>query len=641
MAENKNPLKLRFLKGTEISYDALTEKDPNTFYFTGDDLYLGEIKLSSENDLKDALLKIEKNKTDIGNLTELKTKNKENLVSAINEATEIPEGLVFINENGDNLLEEPQIDADTLNGHDSSYFTPDENFQEIKTKLEYFLYNPVIDAKINPDNLATGIYQYWGTYYDTSPFTTPHIIVDFNAQSLRFQIGTNHTGSVVFRSRGATEVEWTQWKNIDEIENRLTHIGLLSEGIHSCAISTSYPFEEFIKRITVSFFTNWVDDTNFPFKYGSGILIPGADARYKYMLYANMGTVAAVGTKNLKFYLARVYIPNDPPADSNDTFPLEVVWENILNSNNVSNPNLLINPDFKICQRNMIEYNTNKTENGGRYYPDRWICRRDYNDSGLKYTIQEDGLHAKFMNTTGSWGSILYRFDTELSKSLSNKIITMSGKIKINGSNIKGFNLYQGSNYIINSTPQRKVGDDLYITTVKMPEITEKLVLEIRFDGSQDSEIIFEYIKMELGNEATLFSPPDKATELLKCQRYYQRIGVPNGSFHAIILNMDSYTTSIQYLTFYYNLSIPMRTVPTVKLYGTANTNAGYSMAYMDGNSVDTSFQWSYEANTTVSDKFRIIVHNTSTNKFDTNVFTTKHLVFYTNSGVELDAEIY
>lgn len=305
-----------------------------------------------------------------------------------------------------------------------------------------------------------------------------------------------------------------------------------------------------------------------------------------------------------------------------------------------SNPNLLINPDFKICQRNMTEYITNKTDNGGRYYPDRWICRRDYNDIGLQYKIEEDGLHAKFTNAAGSWGSILYKMDLETAKFLSGKTITISGKIRTSNSSIRGMNLYQGSTYIVNGAP-KKIGEDFYTVTAKMPEITDNLVLEIRFDGVENGESIFEYIKLELSSVATPFVPLDKATELVKCQRYYQRIGVPSGNFHAIILNMDSYTVSNQNMTFYYNLSIPMRTVPTVKLYGTANSDAGYSMAYMNGNSPDTSLQWTYEVNTTVPDKFRIIVRNTSTNKFDTNVFTTRHLVFYTNSGIELDAEIH
>ena len=59
--------------------------------------------------------------------------------------------------------------------------------QEAKDKLEHFLYNPTLSETKNPDNLGTGIYQYWSIFFDTSPFQVPHIILNFNAQSLGFQ----------------------------------------------------------------------------------------------------------------------------------------------------------------------------------------------------------------------------------------------------------------------------------------------------------------------------------------------------------------------------------------------------------------------------------------------------------------------
>ena len=62
----------------------------------------------------------------------------------------------------------------------------------------------------------------------------------------------------------------------------------------------------------------------------------------------------------------------------------------------------------------------------------------------------------------------------------------------------------------------------------------------------------------------------------------------------------------------------------------------------VDGNSPDNSMQWSYSTNSNGNKMFRIIAYNESTDKrFDQTIFTTKHFVFYTNSGVELDAEVY
>ena len=63
---------------------------------------------------------------------------------------------------------------------------------------------------------------------------------------------------------------------------------------------------------------------------------------------------------------------------------------------------------------------------------------------------------------------------------------------------------------------------------------------------------IIKWAKLELGSIATPFVFPDKTTELLKCKRYYQKIGVPKGSYDAIIKNITSYTTAStkQYLSF-------------------------------------------------------------------------------------------
>lgn len=83
---------VKFLKGTADGYAALATKDSNTFYYTGSDLYLGEIKLSNASDLTDALTRLTEAEGDIddleaavGTLSGLSTTDKDNLVNAINE----------------------------------------------------------------------------------------------------------------------------------------------------------------------------------------------------------------------------------------------------------------------------------------------------------------------------------------------------------------------------------------------------------------------------------------------------------------------------------------------------------------------------------------------------------------------------
>lgn len=90
--------KVIFLKGLAAEYAALAAKDSNTFYHTTDDnqVYLGDIKISNAKDLADAVADLESDiKTNadnitlqsgqIGDLSNLTTTAKSDLVSAIEE----------------------------------------------------------------------------------------------------------------------------------------------------------------------------------------------------------------------------------------------------------------------------------------------------------------------------------------------------------------------------------------------------------------------------------------------------------------------------------------------------------------------------------------------------------------------------
>lgn len=83
---------VRFLKGSQSGYEALTTKDPNTFYFTETNLYLGTIKLTNNSDITGILTRLTQVETDvdnvetsIGTLSTLTTEEKSSLVAAINE----------------------------------------------------------------------------------------------------------------------------------------------------------------------------------------------------------------------------------------------------------------------------------------------------------------------------------------------------------------------------------------------------------------------------------------------------------------------------------------------------------------------------------------------------------------------------
>lgn len=122
----------------------------------------------------------------------------------------------------------------------------------------------------------------------------------------------------------------------------------------------------------------------------------------------------------------------------------------------ISNPNLLINPDFTVNQ-----YRTSGTINSNRYFIDRWQL--------VNGTVTLNNDHTIFLN--GTIKQILEK--------------------------------PAGTNVIASSDAGTPSYDDDSRT----------------FTISAAGETI-SWAKLELGSEITIFSPPDPATELVKCQRY-------------------------------------------------------------------------------------------------------------------------
>lgn len=160
----------------------------------------------------------------------------------------------------------------------------------------------------------------------------------------------------------------------------------------------------------------------------------------------------------------------------------------------VSNPNLLINPDFKINQRG-IEL----ADAAGTYFVDRWKLVSGYVD------VNNDG-------TITIYGSICQVLENAA------------------GSNV---------------TASVSAGDATYDDNTKTFTIT-------------GNGVTVSWAKLEYGNVATPFVPPEPAAEFLKCCRYYQVID-PGQPALGIVNNSSRIRMT-------YNIICPMRINPTVTL---------------------------------------------------------------------------
>lgn len=180
---------------------------------------------------------------------------------------------------------------------------------------------------------------------------------------------------------------------------------------------------------------------------------------------------------------------------------------------NYSNPNLLINPDFAVNQRGQTEY----TASG--YTVDRWQIT-----ASSKLT-PHDG-YITFESTVDKATAPLYQ-KCENPAALSGKTVVLSFDydLKTEGAWISVQAVTNGSWNPVPAAQLTDTGRSVKSTVITLPEnLTElRLALVIHSTDSAPFAVADIYgAKLELGKIATPIIPADPATELAKCQRYYQ-----------------------------------------------------------------------------------------------------------------------
>ena len=178
-------------------------------------------------------------------------------------------------------------------------------------------------------------------------------------------------------------------------------------------------------------------------------------------------------------------------ADIHVTAAEKAAW----NAVNYSNPNLLINPDFRINQRGETSY------------------------TAVGYTI--DGWYTNGVELTNSGTSaVRFRQNSEITHAqLAGRDITLSAGV--------GGTTYSASGKI----PETKPANDIQIVSLTTADADVGIYLN--YSPTRDmfyayayvpagKSAVLNWVKAEIGSVATLFVPPDPATELTKCQRYYQ-----------------------------------------------------------------------------------------------------------------------
>ena len=219
------------------------------------------------------------------------------------------------------------------------------------------------------------------------------------------------------------------------------------------------------------------------------------------------GTATSLDIKWIKLELGAVstpFVPPNPLEEALKCGSLENAEQQIFYGDGVwtnapSNPNLLDNPDFKINQRGQTEYR------GLTYTVDRW----KKTTAGI-VTIDSDGVFLNNTNDTTAmyWGQTLLL-------DLASKTVSLSACDS------------NGNIYYLSGVAPKESKNPLKLLISDIGSFYVDLNVdhyEFFFQIKPGKSIKINWAKLELGSAATPFVPPNPATELLKCQRYYLRL---------------------------------------------------------------------------------------------------------------------
>ena len=192
-------------------------------------------------------------------------------------------------------------------------------------------------------------------------------------------------------------------------------------------------------------------------------------------------------------------------ADIHVTAAEKSAWDGL------SNPNLLINPDFRVNQRGQNEYSTGYTVD--RWYISTDKCKAAPETNGIRLTATAtltSNTHAFWQNNEFPLAPGKY--------TLSLNVLEVSGVWSARIRTVNASGDYVDSYYTsVLHNGINKVSVDLsegeYISAVS-----------IGFNKGTEAgnSLKLAWAKLEGGSLATPFVPPDYAAELAKCQRFYQ-----------------------------------------------------------------------------------------------------------------------
>ena len=180
------------------------------------------------------------------------------------------------------------------------------------------------------------------------------------------------------------------------------------------------------------------------------------------------------------------------------------------NAVNYSNPNLLINPDFRINQRGQAEFTSG-------YTVDRWYSPGKCSAAPISGGVKLTSTVTASSTTHAFWQD--FEFPLPPGKyTLSLKAADVTGVWAARIRTVTAAGDYVDSYY----TPRLQAGINSVTVDLSDSEYISAVSIGFNKGNEAGNSLKLAWAKLEGGSLATPFVPPDPATELAKCQRYYQ-----------------------------------------------------------------------------------------------------------------------
>lgn len=221
-----------------------------------------------------------------------------------------------------------------------------------------------------------------------------------------------------------------------------------------------------------------------------------------------------------------------------------------------SNPNLLINPDFKINQRGETSYTSADAQTIKIVYSvDRWCLY------GHSLTVNSD-KSVTITPTTYSGGALVQNLETPVDGDITVQVYAVG----VSGTTTVSVGPSDGSSTTEIGTLKNGLNTFTFSKGIK------KLVIRVK-----SGTLTLKYAKVEQGSVATSFVNPNPADELIKCQRYYFN----RYYFYVFYSGSASFT-------YIFSDTIPsMRIKPTVNFISTSNSGLTRAVVSVDTTAKD------------------------------------------------------